>query len=446
MTHGSLASAKENAEPVDPGLNGYVASPPAQRALSLTECFARAERSNKDILVARWNLDMARAGVTIAGALPNPQFQLQEGFGESFRSLKTGQSEMIQWTQEILTAGKRSKRLEQAKANYFLARFQYDALRFNVHNQLRRAYYELAAAEAYQNLVQSQKEVGGKLLAIAQKRFAAGMVPESEVLQAKLSVSQFDIQANQAQTRLQQDSAALAQIIGESPDKVEVIDVTDNGVFRLSVEKNELVPSPDLELPAVPGIFELACRMRPDFKAAEQQLVVNRKALTLARAMRVPDIFATSGYQWSQWSKRQAPETAPVPNSIGNGAYVNLSMEAPIFYQHQGEIVQALSVIKQSERQIDLLKNQIASDLLVAHNRVSVARANIELYRHRMLPLAAEVARLARRSYEVGRSDLATAILAQQQYQSTLSSYFDLVTAYQNAWADVEQAVGVPLK
>jgi phage-related minor tail protein len=34
----------------------------------------------------------------------------------------------------------------------------------------------------------------------------------------------------------------------------------------------------------------------------------------------------------------------------------------------------------------------------------------------------------------------------QQQYQQTLSSYFDAVVAYQNAWSDLERAVGVPLR
>ena len=61
-------------------------------------------------------------------------------------------------------------------------------------------------------------------------------------------------------------------------------------------------------------------------------------------------------------------------------------------------------------------------------------------------PLASQVAKLARRGYQVGATDLATAIVAQQQYQQTLSNYFDAVVAYQNAWSDLEKAVGVQLR
>jgi outer membrane protein, heavy metal efflux system len=63
-----------------------------------------------------------------------------------------------------------------------------------------------------------------------------------------------------------------------------------------------------------------------------------------------------------------------------------------------------------------------------------------------LLPTASQVARIARRGYEVGATDLASAIVAQQQYQQILSNYFDAVVAYQTAWADLEKAVGLPLK
>ena len=55
------------------------------------------------------------------------------------------------------------------------------------------------------------------------------------------------------------------------------------------------------------------------------------------------------------------------------------------------------------------------------------------------------MAKQAFRRYQVGKADLASAILARQQYQQILSSYFDAVVAYQTAWADLEKAIGVSL-
>src|SRR6202034_108776 len=97
---------------------GVVVSPPPTRTLSLSTCFERADLHNKEILSAKWNMALSKAGITIAGAIPNPQFQLQEGFGPSFYSEATGQNTMSQWTQQFLTGSKRTKKLDLARATY----------------------------------------------------------------------------------------------------------------------------------------------------------------------------------------------------------------------------------------------------------------------------------------------------------------------------------------
>lgn len=425
---------------------GVVTSPPSTRTLSLSDCFAKADLYNKEIVSAKWNLPIAKGAIQAAGAVPNPQFSFQTGFGPFFSTVVGGQNPAVQVTQQIVTAGKRSKKIDLARAEYGLADLQLEALRFDVHNRVRRAYAQVAADVAYAELIESERAVGLKLLSIAKKRFAAGKAPQTEVLQAQLSVSQLDTQRNQAQIQLQQDSAALALIIGETPGHIEVIDVNDNGLFKLSAEKTDIVPSPAAAPPAVEQLLATAYGSRPDWKACEQDCFVALQALTLARARRIPDLFVGAGYQWLQLAHNQAAETPLIPNSWGNGVYINVSAENPIFYQHQGEIQQAIATLRQSERQCDLLKCQLATSVVTAYNEVVVARANIFLFQKNLLPTAADVAKVARRGYEVGATDLATAIVAQQQYQQTLSNYFDAVVAYQTAWADLEKAVGTQLR
>ena len=102
-----------------------------------------------------------------------------------------------------------------------MSELQLDALRFNVHNRVRRAYAELAAAEAYEALIEAQRTVGLKLSSIAQRRYDAGKAAYSEVSQASLNVLQYDTQRNSAQGKLEQASAALTQLVGERPNQVE---------------------------------------------------------------------------------------------------------------------------------------------------------------------------------------------------------------------------------
>jgi len=421
-----------------------VTSPEPSRQFSLSACFTTADRDNKEIITAKHNLPIAKAGITIAGAIPNPQFVLQTGFGPTFYNLYTGQTKQALWTEQVQTGGKRRKKINLAKSNYRLAEIQLDALRFDVHNRVRRAYAELAAAEAYVDLIDAERLVGQELLTISQKRYEAGKAPQSEYLQAKLSVLQFDTQENQAKGRLEIASAALSQLIGIKPEHVEVFDVDDNGLFKLSAEKSDIVPLPTRAMPALDRLIGTAFGNRPDLHAATQQVFVNRQALILAKTKKIPDLFVSSGFVWTNFARNQP--TGLVLAAPQSGVFLTVTAEQPILYQYQGEVAQATANLRQAERQVDLLKSQISTSLITAYNQAGVARDNIFIFQRDLLPTAAQVAKLARRSYQIGSTDLATAIVAQQQYQQTLSNYFDTVVSYQIAWADLEKAVGLPIR
>jgi len=265
-------------------------------------------------------------------------------------------------------------------------------------------------------------------------------------LQAELGISQFDAVRCTAQARLQRASVALAAIIGETPRSVEVIDVDDNGIFKISAEHSDLVPSPEKKLPQLESILPSAYLARPDLQLALQQAFADRRALTVAKAQRIPDLFVDCGYQFTTFKKQQPYGLFSGTVHNQSGVYLNANSELPIYYQHQGEVAQAKSTWLQDFDQIEQLKSQVALDIVTAYESVSVARANIVKFQKELIPAAAEVAKNARRRYEIGRTDLGTAIIAKQQYQQILSAYFDSVVSYQNSWADLERATGAPLQ
>jgi len=471
------------------------------RMYSLHAFFDKVDSDNKEISVATSTLPISQAAIVIAKAIPNPTFSMTYGFGRSYRLIIAGNGQQAGWAEEIQVAGKRTKKMELASASYLQTAFQVESVRFDVHNRARRAYAELVAAHAYLDVIDAQREVAGKLLDVSQKRFDAGKAPGSEVLQAKLSLMQFDTQENQAWGRIVRDSAQLALMLGEAPRIQEIIDVEEGGLFKLSTQKNGLVPDPDRGMPPLQQMLPVAWQKRNDLKAAVQNAYADRKALTLAKTQRIPDPTIGFQYFFSTYVPFQfgffdplgvlpylqgiypnVPQLVPgydnpnpptslvknlyyqsiisgagaqsgqqIPN-INNdrvpfqpGYEVTVQQEHPIFYQYQGEIAQAKATWIQQLKQNNQLRAQIATDIVTSYESLSVARANIKKFQEQTLPAAARVAQLTRRGYELGKMDLATTILAQQQYQQLLSSYFDAVVAFQNAWADLEKAIGVPI-
>ncbi|HEY9679372.1 MAG TPA: TolC family protein [Drouetiella sp.] len=425
-----------------------------RRSLDLQTCFRQANTKNLEIISAQSSMTVAQANIVIAKAIPNPTYSMTYGFGPAWRFIVAGNNQQVGWTEEILVAGRRTKRINVAKANQVQQAFQLEAVRFNVHNRVRRAYTELAAAAAYAELIDSQSDIAQQLLDISTKRFDAGKAPGSEVVQARLAVMQFQPQRNQARGRLIQDSANLAQLLGETPRRIELIDAQRTGLFKLSATADSITPDASLRLPELSQLVPAAWRQRLDLKVALQQAYTNKQALVLAKTARIPDPVIGFDYMWTNYKKYQLNYFNPtgiiadIPQNkvpMQPGYLVSISEEMPIFNQYRGPIKQAAAKLDQQEKQNELLQSQIAANIVTSYTALAAARNNIFKYQKNLLPAAANVSRLTRRGYELGKTELATAILAQQNYQQLRASYFDAVVAYQNAWADMEQAVGVPL-
>jgi cobalt-zinc-cadmium efflux system outer membrane protein len=416
-----------------------------RRRLKLQECFDKGNNNNKEILVAAAALPIAQAGVTIAGAIANPIFNNTYGFGPAWEYIAAGNNQQVGWSEELQVLGKRSKKIAVAKAQRGEAQLQLQSVRFSVYNRIRRAYAELAAAAAYSDLIEDQRLVAAKLVDIATKRYDAGKAPGSEVLQAKLAVLQFDTVRNLAKGRLVQDSAQLSQLLGEIPMHQEIINADVNSLFALSAANTVVVPQISKGIPSLETILPTAWNERKDLRAAIQQAYVDYRAHHLAKTFWLPDPSAGFNFLYSTYKKLQ-PMYIAGHAPFQPGFQLEVSHETPIFYHYQGERNQAKATWMQQLKQNDLLTSQIATSVVVSYEELVTTLANIEKFQNELLPDAAQVAQLNRRSYQLGKSNLAAAMLAQQQYQQVRSNYFDAVVAYQNAWADLEASVGVPIK
>ncbi|MDF5726830.1 MAG: TolC family protein [Rhizonema sp. PD38] len=403
--------------------------------LSLSEAFKRADEKNPVLLAAHRNLDISAAGITIAGVRPNPQLAFQCGFGKVYTV--GANPEQVGITQNFEMGGKRSKRISLAKSQYQLTFLQYNSARFDLHGQVRRAYAELAAAEASFRSQQEQIELLERLVYIARKRFEAGAAPEAELLQAQLVLNQTEPQLRQALLRIQEARIQLNALMGDNPN--QNVEIDDPGIFNVVtkavkvVKKTELVPTPDVRLPTINELLARAYEERLDLKAAQQQTAVAQRQLRLAKAQRIPDLQLSGGYLFT---------TVDPPMKNTNGVYFGAAVNLPIFYNQQGEVAQAKASLDQSQQQENVVQSQIAVDVRAAYQSLLIARETIRKYQSRLLPDSREVLGLAQESYQVGKTNLASAIAVEQADQQNRSAYVDAVTAYQSAYADLEKAVG----
>lgn len=405
---------------------------PSGFQLSLGEAFERADQHNPQLVAARRNLKIGLADITIAGAVPNPIVSIAYGFFDAYALFNNLQQVSVAQTFEL--GGKRDARLQLASGQYELTRLQLEAQRFDLHSQVRRAYAELAAAEALVQAIDEQVQLLQQLVEVVRKRFNAGAVAEAELFQAELARNQSEPQRADAFNRIRRSRVQLNALLGESPQTDT--EVGDKGLFNLSVQKTELTPAQDAQIPPIAELVDRAFTQRLDLRAGIQQAAVARAQVRVADSLRVPDVQAILG----------ATFTA---NNIGDpqtqGLLTGVNIPLPILYNQQGEIPRAEAVVEQSDLQTTALRAQIAAEVQTAYQDLTTAQANIRKYQQGLLPASAQVVRLARRSYEVGKGGLASVILAQQADAQIRTGYLDAIVAYQGAWADLEKAVGAPI-
>ncbi len=443
-----------NFSPTMPSSSTDVTGYGVPRKLTLQQCFDKADAENKEILVAATKLSIAQSAIVIAKAIPNPMYNMTYGWGPSWDYIVAGNNQQVGVSEEIQVAGRRTKKAVVATSSYLQTALQVEATRFDIHNRVRRAYATLAASTSFERLINSQQEIAVKLFEISANKIDKN-TDAAKLLQAKLIVMQFETQHNLARGKLVQDSAQLAQLLGETPRHEEIISIEDNDVFSFSADNNKIVPEPARGVPPLEKLLPAAWMLRNDLRAAVQQAYSNRKALTLAKTQRIPDPVIGANYLFTAYNAQQPQDFNPTGSGIigdpGNRVppqpafLLTLSEETPLFYQYQGQVDQAKSTWEHQLKQNDAQKSQIANDIVVAYETLIVARKNIEKFQAQLLPESLNVAKLTRQGYQSGTTELATAVLAQQQYQQLRAAYFNSVVAYQNAWADLEKAVGVPL-
>jgi outer membrane protein TolC len=207
--------------------------------------------------------------------------------------------------------------------------------------------------------------------------------------------------------------------------------------FHLTAEKSDIMPDFDRAIPPLRHFIDLAFENRLELKSLNAQLQLNSANLRTAYGNVIPNATLTFGK-----STANNPPTGPKLNAT----FFTLNAETPFSNWHQGDIFTYKATGKQLHYQIGAMRNQITSEVTSAYQNLVAQREKIQAYQNHILADSLRVARLARRSYEVGQSDITSTLQAQQANVQIRSQYLDAVMSYASAFAELEMSSGLPLQ
>lgn len=425
------AGAEAGTIPQFTPLNPAELKPPItkqENIITLVRAFDEALLNHPRVASVRATLGIAKASYAQALTFPNPSFLLYNGM-RAEQTYQVGASIPIEGPWRVAT------RLLVAKRQVKETDLQIMNALWLLRNDVRRAYLEVVVAQETRNTLLELAELSGTLLNVAEKRFQAGDVPELDVLKARLALSLANIEFQQSDRRLVRAKQQLAIMLGR--DFEDVVEVAKLPSFQVKVTNSELLPDFDKTVLPLRDFVSRAFDNRLELKITAQQIKTYNARLKAAMASIIPNTQLNIGN-----SITGNPPTGP---KIKNGYFLGITQELPLGNFQQADIAEFRARIKQYKYEQGAQKNIITQEVTAAYQRMLAAREKIRSYQEKVLGESDEVARLARRSYEVGQSDITATLQVQQSNIQIRSQYLEAVQAYQQAFTDLEQSVGQTL-
>lgn len=407
-----------------------------QPGLSVVEALNEALKMSPRASAIRSQLAIARAGYAAATQVPNPIMFMDRGLvAEQVMRLGPTLTEEPIWKLAFRMLA--TKRLvDQTKLDLLTELW---SLRADV----RRAYVELIVAQETQKTLGELFDLSAKLLHVADRRFQAGDVPELDVLKARLATSQSEVDVEVGRKRVLRAQQQLNVIMGRAVEQsinvpgLPSYSLPDVNPQQGKALRSDVLPNFDKAVPPLEEFIDISTECRLELKSLAKQILVNQANSMGAYGGVIPNPSLAFGK-----STAGNPTLGPKLTAV----FFTLNTELPIANFNQGDIFQYKATGKQLIYQVASQKNQILSEVTSAYQNLIAQREKIRVYQEHVLADSLEVARLARRSYEVGQSDITSTLQAQQANVQIRGQYLDAVTSYANAFTDLEQSSGRPLQ
>jgi cobalt-zinc-cadmium efflux system outer membrane protein len=371
---------------------------------------------------ARSMLGITQSALVQAKIYPNPALEFDNGYAEL--SYRVGVAIPVQGPWKMV------QRILAAKAQISVAHLQIQQSLWTLRADSRRAYTELVIADEAAAMMRDLANLTAGLADVARKRFNSGDVAKLDMFKADLARAQADIDASQAERRVIQAREQLNIIMGRG-EAVE-LSLPKLSPFQLHAEKSDLLP--DLSHPLAPEVDYIADAMkhRLEIRLAEQQIVSAKASKLVAKGNIIPDGQIAFGYD------RQLNP----PSDIVQRMYLMGSFPIPIFDRQQGEIARLTATVRQLQSDLISQQNLVRGQVALAYRKLLNARENMRRYQGSVLAQSEQVANLGKLSYGLGQTDITSALTAQQSNIQVRNLYLNEVLNYQQAFTDLEQAVG----
>jgi cobalt-zinc-cadmium efflux system outer membrane protein len=251
----------------------------------------------------------------------------------------------------------------------------------------------------------------------AHARVEAGDAPRLEALQTELAAAQAENDAVTRNGELQAARIELGALLGATASAFEAIPG----------------PSAAGTLDAR-ALSDTALSQSIDLAVIDRRLSESAARLAVARSLQVPDVRVDAAL-----TRRAQPE-------FGYGWRAGADVTVPIFTRHRAGVAVESGVTAELQAERTAIVEKTRGAVLAAAARATALQDQVHRFDTAILPRAREVEAMAEDAYRSGQSGLVVLLQAIGAAREIRTRAIDADLAFQLAVADLERAMGTPLR
>ncbi len=391
-----------------------------QVVLTLEDALRIAAEKNLDIQKAREYRNLVEAiyvteravalpQIVIGAQINNGSDQSQKAFGPDAPVGRNTRSAEVGLTQALFTWGQIGAAIRAAKVGIATADDQLRIFRQAAFRDVTASFYDILLAKELHNIAIQNREQKIRHYDEAQKRYAAGVATDYDILSGKVDVENAEPPVIRAENLILTSKERLRFLLGVGGKEGDV-----QGTLE-----NEIAPYPVYQ-----ESEEIAKKNRPELSDVHHRIQVAEELIKIAQAGDKPRLDLQAGYGWRDLDLGQGFQAAGQAWSAG------LFVTYPIFngLRTKGQVMQARSNLATLKIEQAKLLDSIRLEIRDAVNAVREAGEIIKA-------LSGTVARaerllaMAEKGYEFG---VKTKLEVDDAETSVVQAKGNLATAKRN--------------
>ncbi|HEX9654503.1 MAG TPA: TolC family protein [bacterium] len=393
--------------------------------LNLDELIAGALKSNPSLQAARLQTAAARTQVRQVRAWDPPQVGI-EFYQTPIQAFPNPVSEGMEtdyFVQQMIPfPGKISNMAKAARNNVEMSAENYNALERRVIRDLKSAYYELYLVQRKIAINAENQALLRQFVDIAMKQYEVGMGKQVDIFRAQTELSSLITEGINLEQQ-QKVSEAMINTILNHPVNSPLGYVPDLADTTATWTYDQIMP--------------LALKVRPELKAMDYNINMNRAELALAKREYVPDLMVRFMY-------KDMANTGDDFWALMGGVSVPLAFWSK--GKFKGKVQENQLNVKRAEEEYTEVKNMILFEVQRALVKVQSNKNVLTLYESTVVPQAEQTMQSTLAAYQTGKTEFLMLIDAYRMLLMAKLDYHMAVMNYMTSQAQLEQAVGMDIK